>query len=61
MSVIVNGLIVVLAIIVGFSMKIFFGESVGEPSQDVIDHVVESYTGIDLEPIFKLDDEQQKP
>jgi len=61
MSVIVNGLIVVLAIIVGFSIKMFFGESVGEPSQDVIDHIVEAYTGIDLDPIFKLDDEQKKP
>jgi len=58
MSVLINGIIVVVAIVIGFGIKIFFGESVGETSQTVIEEVVKAESGVDLDQIFKLDDKK---
>lgn len=55
---IIGGIVIVLSLIAGFSAKYFFGEIIGEVSQDVIEKVVESTTGVDLDPIFKLDDKE---
>ena len=58
MSALINGIVILAAIVVGFCAKIFFGETVGERSQDVIEQVVKNQSGVDLDTIFKLDDKK---
>lgn len=60
MSSLITGIIVIISIIIGFGTKLYFGSSVGEKAQDMIDKVVESTTGVDLDPIFDLDNDDKK-
>lgn len=60
MSTFITGILIIVSLIVGFGTKIFFGGVIGEKSQDIIDKVVKSTTGIDLDPIFDLDNEDKK-
>lgn len=60
MNALISGIIVIVSLIAGFGAKVYFGEVSGEKSQDMIERVVESTTGIDLEPIFDLDNEEGK-
>jgi len=60
MSSFITGIIVVIGLIVGFGMKLYFGEVVGEKAESTIEKVVEATIGVDLEPIFDLDNEEKK-
>ena len=55
---IIGGIVIVVSLIAGFGIKYFFGEVTGEAAESLIDNVVESATGVDLDPIFKLDDKK---
>lgn len=55
---VIIGIIVVISLVVGFGIKYFFGEVVGEKSQEVIENVIKSETGVDVSTIFALDDKE---
>lgn len=56
---VIIGIIVLASLVVGFGIKYFFGEVVGEKSQDVIENVLKNQTGVDVSTIFDLDDESK--
>lgn len=58
MTAIIKAVLVVIALISGFAAKYFLGENIGESSQDMIDTVVERTIGVDLDPLFQLDDKE---
>ena len=58
MEAIIKAVLVVVALIGGFAAKYFLGENIGETSQNMIDTVVEKTIGVDLDPLFKLDDKE---
>ncbi len=60
MSSLITGIIIAVSLIIGFGVKLYFGEVVGEKTQATIDKIIESTTGIDLDPIFDLDNEDKK-
>ncbi len=55
----ITGILVLVSLIVGFGMKLYFGEKKGEAAQDFIENVVKRQTGVDLDPIFDLDNEEE--
>lgn len=60
MTQLIIGAIVLASLVVGFSMKYFLGETVGEKSQKVIENVLKSQTGVDVSTIFALDDNKDE-
>lgn len=56
----ISGIIIIVGLIIGFGCKLYFGEVVGEKSQDIIENIVEYQTGIALDPLFDLDNEDSK-
>lgn len=56
----ISGIIIIVGLMIGFGCKLYFGEVVGEKSQDIIEKVIEVETGIDVDPIFDLDNKDSK-
>ncbi len=60
MSSLITGIIIAVSLIIGFGVKLYFGDVVGEKTEDMIEKVIEIETGVDLKPIFDLDNEDKK-
>lgn len=56
----ISGIIIIVGLIVGFGCKVYFGEVIGEKSQDMIEKVIEVGTGVDVDAIFDLDNQDSK-
>lgn len=53
---IMAGIIVVVGLIVGISVKLYFGDTVKERmAEDLIEKVVQVESGIDIEPIIDME------
>lgn len=50
--------VVSVSLVVGFGIKYFFGEVIGEKSQELIENVLKSQTKVDVSTIFDLDDKE---
>ncbi len=50
----------IISLVIGFGIKIFFGPKKGEMAQNIIEKVVKIETGIDLDPLFNLDNDEKK-
>lgn len=55
-----SGIIIIVGLIIGFGCKLYFGEVIGEKSEEIIEKVVEFETGVDLDPLFDLDNQDPK-
>lgn len=52
----IHGVIILVGLIVGFGAKLYFGEVIGEKTEDMIEKIIEEETGVSVEPLFELDD-----
>ncbi len=55
-----TGIVIIVSLIIGFVTKIYLGETRGEQAQDMIENIIQVQAGVDLEPIFDLDNELKK-
>lgn len=57
MSPLITSIIIVISLVVGFGVRLYFGETKGEAAEAFIEKIVKVETGIDLEPIFDIDND----
>lgn len=53
----ITGIVVIGGLIIGFGAKMYLGNVKGEIAESVIEKIVKAQSGVDLQPVFDLDNE----
>jgi hypothetical protein len=51
----ITGIVVVGGLIIGFGAKLYLGNVKGEIAENIIEKIVKAESGVDLQPIFDID------